>query len=137
MVYQAGTYLDEVVQHEGEVALPQQARGLDTPASCHPSHPHLMMSTPMHTESETPSPLTLLAQTTAAAQSWHDVGGVNLDDFPDGAVWPAVAGGVPVAVFRQGEGLYALHDLCTHGAAKLSDGWVEDGCVECPASGHL
>ena len=30
------------------------------------------------------------------------------------------------------DGLYALYDLCTHGAAKLSDGYVEDGCVECP-----
>ena len=63
----------------------------------------------MQTESEAPSPLALLAQAAAAAQSWHDVG--EPDDFPDGAVWPVVAGGVPVAVFRQGEGLYALHDL--------------------------
>lgn len=62
--------------------------------------------------------------------AWHDVG--EPDDFPDGAVWPVVVGGLPVAVFREVEGLYALYDLCTHGAAKLSDGYVEDGCVECP-----
>ena len=68
--------------------------------------------------------------TETAAGAWHDVG--EPDDFPDGAVWPVVVDGLPVAVFRDGEGLYALYDLCTHGAAKLSDGYVEDGCVECP-----
>jgi anthranilate 1,2-dioxygenase ferredoxin component len=61
---------------------------------------------------------------------WHDVG--EPDDFPDGSVWPVVAGGLAIAVFRQGEALHALHDLCTHGNAKLSDGYVENGCVECP-----
>jgi nitrite reductase/ring-hydroxylating ferredoxin subunit len=61
---------------------------------------------------------------------WHDVG--EPDDFPDGAVWPVIAAGTPVAVFRQGEALHALHDLCTHGNARLSDGYVENGCIECP-----
>src|SRR5450830_1563927 len=61
---------------------------------------------------------------------WFDVG--NADDFGDGEVAPVVAGGQPVAVFRLGEELFALKDLCTHGNAKLSDGYVEDGCVECP-----
>lgn len=40
--------------------------------------------------------------------------------------------GVPIALFRIGEGVFALHDLCSHGAARLSDGFVENGCVECP-----
>jgi anthranilate 1,2-dioxygenase ferredoxin subunit len=44
----------------------------------------------------------------------------------------AAAGGRAIAVFRLGEDLFALDDQCTHGAARLSDGWVEDGCVECP-----
>ena len=62
--------------------------------------------------------------------AWHDVG--EPDDFPDGAVWPVVAGGMAIAVFRQGEALHALHDLCTHGHARLSEGYIEDGCIECP-----
>jgi nitrite reductase/ring-hydroxylating ferredoxin subunit len=62
--------------------------------------------------------------------AWYDVG--EPEDFPDGAVWPVQADGVAVAVFRLGDALHALHDLCTHGAAKLSDGYVEDGCIECP-----
>ena len=62
--------------------------------------------------------------------AWTDVGAP--EDFPDGAVWPVVAGGMPIAMFRQGESLHALHDLCTHGNARLSDGYVEDGRIECP-----
>ncbi|CAN5265358.1 non-heme iron oxygenase ferredoxin subunit [soil metagenome] len=61
---------------------------------------------------------------------WHDAG--PLEDLPDSAGWPAVLGNVPVALFRQGDTAFALIDLCSHGHARLSDGWVEDGCVECP-----
>jgi len=61
---------------------------------------------------------------------WFDIG--SADEFADGEVAPAVAGGQAVAVFRLGEELFALKDLCTHGNAKLSEGYVENGCVECP-----
>ncbi len=64
------------------------------------------------------------------ARRWHFIG--TPDDFSEEAAWPVVAGGQELAVFRQGDEIFALHDLCTHGAAKLSDGWVENGCVECP-----
>jgi nitrite reductase/ring-hydroxylating ferredoxin subunit len=70
------------------------------------------------------------AFSTPVSTPWHDVG--EPDDFLDGDVWPVVAGGQAIAVFRIGEDLFALRDQCTHGAAKLSDGFVEDGCVECP-----
>ncbi|GJH13098.1 non-heme iron oxygenase ferredoxin subunit [Caballeronia novacaledonica] len=40
--------------------------------------------------------------------------------------------GVPVALFTTNDEYFALHDLCTHGAARLSEGFVEGGCVECP-----
>ena len=61
---------------------------------------------------------------------WHDVG--ETDDFPDGASWPVRVAGQEVAVFRLGEELHALADRCTHGMARLSDGYIEDDCVECP-----
>ncbi|MCI1003401.1 anthranilate 1,2-dioxygenase ferredoxin subunit AndAb [Herbaspirillum sp. C7C8] len=61
---------------------------------------------------------------------WFDVG--HADDFAEGEVAAARAGSQAVAVFRLGEEIFALKDLCTHGNAKLSDGYVEDGCVECP-----
>jgi len=61
---------------------------------------------------------------------WHDVG--NPDDFLDGSSWPVRVAGQDVAVFRLGEELHALADRCTHGMARLSEGYVEDDCVECP-----
>jgi NAD(P)H-flavin reductase/nitrite reductase/ring-hydroxylating ferredoxin subunit len=61
---------------------------------------------------------------------WFAIGAAG--DFVDGEPAAAVAGGQPIAVFRLGDDLFALKDLCTHGNAKLSDGYVEDGCVECP-----
>jgi 3-phenylpropionate/trans-cinnamate dioxygenase ferredoxin subunit len=40
-----------------------------------------------------------------------------------------------IAVFNEGGRLYAVNDTCTHGAASLSEGWVEDGEIECPLHG--
>lgn len=64
------------------------------------------------------------------SQDWIDVG--TADMFIDGESLPVVAGDQKVAVFRLGDEIFALKDLCTHGNAKLSDGYIEDGCVECP-----
>jgi anthranilate 1,2-dioxygenase ferredoxin subunit len=61
---------------------------------------------------------------------WYRVAGCGdvTEDTPLGVT----VQGVPVALFTaQGE-YFALHDLCTHGAARLSEGFVEGGCVECP-----
>jgi anthranilate 1,2-dioxygenase ferredoxin subunit len=57
--------------------------------------------------------------------AWHTVGA--LDDFEEGEPVAVVAGNKPIAVFRLGDDVFALHDLCTHGHARLSE-----GCVECP-----
>jgi anthranilate 1,2-dioxygenase ferredoxin component len=62
--------------------------------------------------------------------TWHPVGA--LGDFEEGEPVAVVAGNKPIAIFRLGEEVFALHDLCTHGHARLSEGFVEDGCVECP-----
>lgn len=62
--------------------------------------------------------------------AWHDVG--EPADFAEDLGHPVVAAGIAIAVFRIGDDLFALRDLCSHGAARLSDGYVEDGCVECP-----
>ncbi len=39
---------------------------------------------------------------------------------------------IPVALYRFGEDYLATGNVCTHQYALLSDGFVEDGCVECP-----
>lgn len=61
---------------------------------------------------------------------WHDVGPAGMAE--EGEVIAVTAGGLPIALFLQ-EGIHhALHDLCTHGHAKLSEGFIEDGRIECP-----
>ncbi|MFK4102883.1 bifunctional 3-phenylpropionate/cinnamic acid dioxygenase ferredoxin subunit [Streptomyces sp. NPDC019531] len=40
--------------------------------------------------------------------------------------------GDAIAVFHDGGAYYALDDTCSHGQASLSEGWIEDGEVECP-----
>ncbi|MFP3605871.1 anthranilate 1,2-dioxygenase ferredoxin subunit AndAb [Paraburkholderia sp. SIMBA_053] len=62
--------------------------------------------------------------------SWQTIG--TLDDFAEGEPAAIVAGNRQVAIFRLGDDVFALNDLCSHGHARLSDGYVEDGCVECP-----
>ena len=37
-----------------------------------------------------------------------------------------------IAVWKMGGQFYATDDICTHAYASLADGYVEDGCVECP-----
>ncbi|MBI3125324.1 MAG: nitrite reductase (NAD(P)H) small subunit [Ignavibacteriales bacterium] len=45
---------------------------------------------------------------------------------------------VDVAVFRIGEEVFALSNVCIHQkAAIIYDGYVEDECVYCPAHGWM
>ncbi len=37
-----------------------------------------------------------------------------------------------LAIFNHGGKFYATDDTCTHAFASLADGFIEDGCVECP-----
>lgn len=53
-------------------------------------------------------------------------------DLGDDEPLAASAEGTPLALFRLGDEVHALYDLCSHGAAKLSEGFIENGCVECP-----
>jgi len=61
---------------------------------------------------------------------WINV--ASADDVPDEDVLGVVAEGIRIALFRLEDEIFALHDLCSHGQAFLSEGFVEDGCVECP-----
>ncbi|GAB7546894.1 anthranilate 1,2-dioxygenase ferredoxin subunit AndAb [Cupriavidus sp. 8B] len=61
---------------------------------------------------------------------WHDVGAE--DDFSLDEPAQVVVKAQPVAVFRVEDGWFALHDLCSHGHARLSEGFVENCRVECP-----
>ena len=37
-----------------------------------------------------------------------------------------------IAVVFSGGRYFAIDDTCTHEETSLADGWIENGCVECP-----
>lgn len=62
---------------------------------------------------------------------WHDVASY-LDLPTDGSGITVEFGKRPVAVFRIGDELFAVHDTCPHASASLGMGIVVDGEVACP-----
>jgi 3-phenylpropionate/trans-cinnamate dioxygenase ferredoxin subunit len=61
----------------------------------------------------------------------------TLGEIPDGGMKQVVVRGEPVGLYRVGEDVYAVHDICTHEEAYLSEGDFEpdDLEVECPLHG--
>jgi 3-phenylpropionate/trans-cinnamate dioxygenase ferredoxin subunit len=53
-------------------------------------------------------------------------------DIEDEAGKAFKIGDLEIAVWKTGGKFYATDDICTHAYASLADGYVEDGCVECP-----
>ena len=65
---------------------------------------------------------------------WHAVGPV--DGLPHGQPVRRTVGDVALAVFRDADGSYCvLADRCSHDGGPLSEGRVEDGCLQCPWHG--
>jgi nitrite reductase/ring-hydroxylating ferredoxin subunit len=46
-----------------------------------------------------------------------------------------VAGGIPVVLVRQADGIHALSATCVHAGGPLDEGEVVDGCLRCPWHG--
>jgi nitrite reductase/ring-hydroxylating ferredoxin subunit len=53
-------------------------------------------------------------------------------DLAEGDVLGLEAAGKQVALYRYGGQFYVTSNVCTHQFALLSDGYFEDGCIECP-----
>lgn len=66
---------------------------------------------------------------------WHEV--TSEDQVADGHGVRFDIGDERIAVFRDGEQVYALGDRCSHAEASLSEGEVFDGEVECPRHGAV
>ncbi len=62
--------------------------------------------------------------------NWTDVGAE--DDLFEGVGLAVSPNGHDIAVFKLDDGIYAIDNWCTHGHAKLCDGFVEGHLVECP-----
>ena len=66
---------------------------------------------------------------TTAENTWHDVAGIEEIDpeFPLGVE----VNGQKIGLFQSGEAVHALEDICPHAFALLSQGFQEDGVIEC------
>lgn len=62
--------------------------------------------------------------------AWAAVASVS--DVTDKGVVAAQIGAERIALFALDGEIYATGNICTHQFALLTDGFVEDGCVECP-----
>jgi nitrite reductase/ring-hydroxylating ferredoxin subunit len=52
-------------------------------------------------------------------------------DVPEGSVKSFEVGNNVIAVYNVGGEFYATDNECTHGAASLADGMLEDDIIEC------
>lgn len=53
-------------------------------------------------------------------------------DLAEGDVIGVVIAGREIAIYDLDGELFATDDICTHAYAKLSDGWLDKGEIECP-----
>ncbi|GAA4236200.1 non-heme iron oxygenase ferredoxin subunit [Actinomadura meridiana] len=57
------------------------------------------------------------------------------EEIADGEMLGVHVDGRSIAIYRSEGRLYATGNICTHGQALLTDGWLEDGVIECPLHG--
>lgn len=62
--------------------------------------------------------------------AWHSV--AKMSEVTDGEVIGVEVEGTPIAIYNLDGEYFATHNVCTHAFALLSDGYVDDGKVECP-----
>ncbi|MBJ3816781.1 non-heme iron oxygenase ferredoxin subunit [Shimwellia pseudoproteus] len=56
----------------------------------------------------------------------------TLADLPEDDVIGIDINGHDIALYRTDDGVFASANLCSHGNARLSDGFLEEGEIECP-----
>ena len=62
--------------------------------------------------------------------SWIDV--LDASDMPQGDVTAVMVNGNEIALYEVDGEVFATDNLCTHGAARMSDGFLEGHEIECP-----
>ena len=62
----------------------------------------------------------------------HWIDAAAQDDLWDDSGTSVVLNGREFALFRVGDAAYATDNLCSHGQARLCDGFVEGHEIECP-----
>jgi len=56
----------------------------------------------------------------------------NSDQLQEGDVISVSVENKTIAIYQHLGKYYATDNICTHQYALLSDGYFEDGCIECP-----
>jgi naphthalene 1,2-dioxygenase system ferredoxin subunit len=64
------------------------------------------------------------------SENWIDV--AARADVPDGDVVGVVVAGKDIALYELDGAIYATDNTCTHGHARMSDGFLEGREIECP-----
>lgn len=64
------------------------------------------------------------------AAPWFDV--LATDDLPNDDVIGIQVVGKDIALYTVGEDVFATDNLCTHGNARLCDGFLDGHEIECP-----
>ena len=64
------------------------------------------------------------------AENWIDA--AALADVPEGDVVGVVVGGKDIALYEVDGEVFATDNVCTHGQARMSDGFLEGREIECP-----
>ncbi|MFO1200593.1 MAG: non-heme iron oxygenase ferredoxin subunit [Burkholderiaceae bacterium] len=57
---------------------------------------------------------------------------LSADDLPTDDVVGVVVGGRDIAIYTVGEEVFATDNICTHGQARLCDGFLDGHEIECP-----
>ncbi len=64
------------------------------------------------------------------SDNWIDA--LARNDVPEGDVIGIKVAGKDIALYEVEGEVYATDNLCTHGAARMSDGFLEGREIECP-----
>jgi len=70
----------------------------------------------------------------APGGEWVPAG--KASSIPDNRARVVTVGGERVAVFRYGDRLSAVHNVCKHQQGPLGEGLIVDGCITCPWHGY-
>jgi naphthalene 1,2-dioxygenase ferredoxin component len=65
-----------------------------------------------------------------SAINWVDV--ASVDQLPADDVQGFIVAGRDIAIYTVGDAVYATDNLCTHGHARLCDGFLDGHEIECP-----
>ncbi len=62
--------------------------------------------------------------------AWQSV--ASLSELQEEEAFPVTVGKTLIALVKLGDDVHCVSNVCTHEFALLSDGIVENGCIECP-----